>query len=132
MRWSERFATGVRALDEQHKMLFKMSEDYRAVLDEGRGERLYSTMLDSLAGYAAAHFSIEEQCMFRYQCPVAERNSNAHAQFVDVLKSFQTRYAAAGYSLSDANQLVDFVDEWLTEHIGTIDVQLQDWVPKKE
>ena len=130
MQWTERFATGVHALDEQHKTLFKMSEDYRTSLEEGRGERLYSMVLDSLAAYAAAHFGMEEQCMFRYQCPVAEQNHLAHAQFVDVLKSFQTRYAAAGFSLTDANQLVDFVDNWLAYHIGRIDVQLKTCLPE--
>lgn len=132
MKWSDRFATGIEDLDRQHKMLFRMSEDYRETLSEGRGGAVYILMLDSLEDYARAHFGVEERCMFRYQCPAAQQNSEAHAQFVEALAHFRKRYDAAGFSLSDAYQVVDYIDEWLAHHIGGIDVQLKPCVERAE
>ena len=130
MKWSDRFATGIAHLDEQHKMLFKMSEDYRETLNEERGERVYGVVLESLDEYAKAHFQLEQGCMYRYQCPAAETNDKAHQQFVEVLGWFRRRYAEAGFSLVEAQRLVEFVDEWLASHIGRIDVQLKPCVER--
>jgi hemerythrin len=52
VKWSAQYVTGVTALDEQHKMLFKMSEDYREALDQGHGERVFGLLLASLDQYA--------------------------------------------------------------------------------
>lgn len=128
MKWSEQYATGIAALDEQHKMLFRMAGDFRETLNEGRAERVYGLMLESLADYARAHFGIEEQCMLRYQCPFAERNSAAHAEFVDAMTYFQRRYDATGFSAADASHLVEYVENWLAHHIGGIDVRLRPYV----
>jgi hemerythrin len=127
LEWSDRFATGIEHIDEQHKMLFRMSHDYRATLDEGRGERVYSLLLESLEHYARGHFGFEEQCMHRYQCPVAQTNSDAHVKFVETLAGFRQRYAATGFDKAEAQRLVQFIDGWLADHIGRIDVQLKQY-----
>jgi len=89
VKWSRAYATGIDFIDEQHKMLFKMSEDYHHALAEGRGDRVYGLMLQSLTRYARAHFEIEEQCMERYRCPAAAQNREAHRQFMETLAEFQ-------------------------------------------
>ena len=33
MKWSDQYATGIDHIDDQHKMIFKMAEDFRAALD---------------------------------------------------------------------------------------------------
>jgi hemerythrin len=130
MKWSAEYATGVEMIDEHHRTLFKMSEDYRAALDSGEGGRVYGLMLESLDEYARVHFDIEEGCMFRHQCPVAGANANAHQHFVGKLNEFLTRFAAAGFDRSDARQLVDFVDAWLANHIARLDTQLRECIER--
>ena len=130
MKWSDRYATGVEQIDDQHKMIFKMAEDFRAALDEGGGERVYSWMLESLDLYVRTHFGFEERCMDKYSCPVAEGNKRAHARFVEVLSGFQQRYTAGGFNPVDARALVDSVDQWLVDHICRIDVRLKEVVDK--
>ena len=125
MKWSDAYATGIDQLDRHHQMLFAMSEDFRVALDEGGGERSYGSMLESLANYARGHFGIEEACMARYHCPVAEANSGAHARFMEALKGFQQRQRIRGFSRPDAYELVEFLDRWLADHIARIDVKLR-------
>jgi hemerythrin len=102
-----------------------MSEDYGSALTEGEGQRVYGVLLESLDRYARAHFGAEEQCMYRYRCPVAEKNSEAHGKFVEALAGFRQRYAVSGFDRADAERLVQYVDEWLANHIGQIDTQLK-------
>ena len=130
MRWSEEYATGVERIDDQHKMLFKYAEDFRAALDEERGEHVYGVLLQSLGVYARSHFGFEEKCMDRYRCPVAQQNREAHVKFAEVLSGFQQRYAVSGFDRADARNLVDTLDQWLADHIGRIDVHLKQCVEK--
>lgn len=128
MKWSDTFATGDSRIDDQHKMLFVMASDFRAALDESRGERVYAGLLESLELYVVTHFSYEEGCMARALCPVAAGNKEAHRKFIAVLAEFNERFAARGFDAADARSLVDTLEQWLADHICRIDVKLRDWV----
>ncbi len=111
-------------------MIFKMAEDFRAALDVGRGDAVYSVLLESLSLYCRGHFSFEERCMEEFRCPVAEKNKEEHIRFLEKLSEFQEPYAASGYDHTDARRLVDTVDQWLDNHICRIDVHLKRCVNK--
>jgi hemerythrin len=132
VKWSERFSTGIPELDGQHRMLFQMSEHYRQTLDAGEGAGVYHIMLESLEDYARGHFGMEEQCMHRHQCPAAGLNKAAHGQFLIALTHFRERFATGGFEKTDARKLVDFIDSWLTNHIGRIDRRLKPCVERGE
>jgi hemerythrin-like metal-binding protein len=129
MKWSDEFATGDAHIDDQHKMLFQMAEDFQAALDDGMGEHVYSEFLGSLDLYARTHFGFEEGLMDRYQCPASLRNREAHARFVEVLSGFQQRYTLKGFDRGDALALVGTLERWLANHISRLDVQLRACVP---
>lgn len=125
MKWSAAYATGFENIDSQHRMLFAMSDNFREALLHGEGERTYGDMLEALTAYARAHFGIEEMCMHDCQCPAADTNLRAHAGFIEMLNTFQQQYRVNGFSRADAFGLVDFVDGWLVNHIGKIDIRLR-------
>ncbi len=131
MKWNEAYATGIPQIDEQHKRLFTMSDDYRISLDEGKGEKTYGMLLEFLERYARAHFGFEERCMEQYHCPAAEKNKEAHAKFTETLGEFRERYAEKKYQAADARELVDTLDHWLSGHIMRIDVALKEAAGKE-
>lgn len=106
-------------------MLFRMVSDYREALDEGRGERVYGELLDSLDAYARGHFGFEDSCMVACRCPVAAANRADHARFLELLGVYRARFLATGFDRGEAQQLVDTLDNWLESHIGCLDVQLR-------
>lgn len=131
MKWDEAYATGIPQIDEQHKKLFNISDDYRIALDEGKGESTYGILLEFLHGYARAHFGFEERCMVEYHCPAAEKNRAAHARFTETLAEFRERYAERKYRVQDAVELVDTLDRWLSGHIMRIDMALKEYAGKE-
>ncbi len=132
MKWTEQYATGVRRIDEHHRMIFKTAEDFRTALDAGEGENTYMLLLDFLDLYVRGHFGYEERCMDEYRCPAAKRNQQAHSGFLDVLMGYREQYAVGGYRPEDARALVDAVDQWLDAHICHIDVQLKNSVSRQQ
>ncbi len=125
MKWSDEFATGLERIDEQHRMLFKIAEDFRLALDEGGGERTYPLLLEVLYEYARAHFQFEETCMEKYACPLAETNREAHAGFIRMLADYRQRLDSIGFRSADAHALVSGLDRWLSNHICRIDIDLR-------
>ncbi len=130
MKWRDEYATGIQRIDEQHKTIFRMADDFRSALDEGGGERTYGTLFDFLDVYCRGHFHFEERCMEEYRCPVAQKNKEAHSMFFATLRDYQQHYAASGYLAAEARELVNTVDRWLDEHICRIDVHLRNCVKK--
>jgi hemerythrin len=132
MKWIEEYATGVERIDEQHKFIFKTTDDYRLALDTGKGEKSFTLMLNFLLPYCRGHFGFEENCMEKYHCPVAAQNQAAHAHFKVVLDEFQRLYDKNGYQEHDARALLDTVEQWLVGHIGRIDVHLRECVQESQ
>ena len=126
MKSSDKYATtGVKYLDDQHKMLFKMTDDFRIALNEHRGRPVYKMLLDSLEGYASMHFSIEEGCMERYRCPVEQANRAAHGKYLEIVATFQQCYTLNGFDRADAGNLIDTIEQWLEDHFCRIDAHLK-------
>ncbi|MFY9702194.1 MAG: hemerythrin domain-containing protein [Terriglobales bacterium] len=125
MKWSEEYVTGIKRIDDHHKALFEMSEVFRDALSERRGERVYGLFLKSLRAYACAHIGFEEGCVERCQCPAAQQNTQAHTKFLQGLSLFEERYTMVGFERAGAYRVVDFVDQWLADHICRIDTQLK-------
>ncbi len=128
MKWIPAYATGFPGIDNQHKMLFQMSEDFQAALEDGSGEHVYGSLLISLELYAQTHFRSEEACMTRCHCRAAEENHDAHQQFLETLDRFRARYDVSGFDRADAINLMQNIDDWLSKHICNIDIQLRDYV----
>ncbi len=125
MKWTEAYATGVPHLDTQHKLLFQMTSDFLLALDEGRGQGVYGPFLESLDLYAKMHFSTEEECMLRYNCPAARGNAAAHQRFLGIIGELRRHFGERGYRREDAQDAVALLEEWLVRHIGGIDTQLR-------
>ena len=60
MKWIEDYATGIEQIDQDHKMIFQMCEDFCSALDDGSGADVYSVMLDNLTLYCRGHFDRAE------------------------------------------------------------------------
>lgn len=128
MKWSDAYATGISHIDDQHRMIFQMAEDYRTSVEAGEGRTVYGLFLEFLDRYIRSHFEFEEQCMAQYHCPAAARNKAAHAELIEVVADYRKRYQAEGFQPQQARSLVDTIDGWLASHICGIDVQLKDFV----
>ena len=125
MKWSDEYSTGVPQIDEQHKTIFRMAEDFQSALHVGTGEQTYGLLLRSLELYIHAHFTAEEQCMAVHRCQIAGLNKAAHAAFSETLTRYRHRFEDYGFDRADADMLMLNIQDWLLKHIGRVDVHLR-------
>ncbi len=69
--------------------------------------------------------------MERHRCPVAGKNKEAHARFVDNFRQLRTKIEADGPSASLAIEVQRQLADWLVNHIRKIDTQLGGCVSHK-
>jgi len=124
IQWDLTMATGVDAIDNQHKQLIKWLNDLLAAMSQGRGRTEIQAVLAKLGGYAVTHFAYEEDCMTKYHCPVAAQNAAAHQHFVATFNSLSEEYERTGATAHLVVRVESELMRWLTTHIKRTDTQL--------
>lgn len=126
--WDDKYSTGVESIDKQHKMLFEFTNDLEMIIKDGRGLSYVTTSAEFLEKYVKAHFHFEEDCMFKHQCPIAGKNKEAHEKFLQAYDNFKIKLQSETYSDELLKTLHKFLENWITNHIMTIDVGLKNCV----
>jgi hemerythrin len=129
VNWTERFATGSKVIDQQHRMLINNLNHLESMLTDTNptreeGEFLIH-LIDFLESYAVSHFQFEEECMERYRCPAHAKNKQAHEQFLAVIRQFKERGNREGLRPDILRSLHHTLSSWIEEHILRVDAQLR-------
>lgn len=117
--WSEKYATGLKEIDDQHKKLLKLLNDlYQAFID---GDKIAGVqhVLEGLLDYTKYHFDTEERYFYLYKYPEADEHIAKHKEFIakvlDLKSDFQVGRGHVTY------QLMNFLRDWLLTHIMEAD-----------
>lgn len=115
-------ATGHAGIDNDHRFLFGLVDDYQRAVEDARGDAAVGQLLCDLATYAAGHFEREEALMRRLRFPEAEAHRAEHDGFLASLGDLVAAYeigcpAVPGDTLS-------FLRRWMTDHLIGWDCRL--------
>jgi len=69
--------------------------------------------------------------MAQHKCPMAEKNKEAHAQFLKEFTALVARFDKEGPSLAFVMEIQKKVIDWLRSHIRGCDAQLKQCATKK-
>lgn len=125
-------ATGSASIDAQHRQLIEIVNRLMAAMARGTAKDEIGPVLLDLERYAATHFDHEEGCMWRYACPVAKRNVEAHAEFERTFERMSADFDRDGPSPTMALRMQRELSDWIRDHIVGIDVQLRRCIPAGE
>ena len=127
--WNERFATGLPAIDSQHRMLINNINHLEGMLTSTNPNReeceFLVHLVQFLENYAETHFRVEEQCMERYRCPAHQKNREAHEQFRHFFHQFKQRCQTEGFRVDLLKSLHTAISQWIQNHILEVDIQLR-------
>lgn len=117
MLWNATYETGVPAIDEQHKELFRQVD---ILLDSGKADRVQST-LNFLGDYVVKHFATEEGLQAKSRYPKMAEHKKAHADFIATYKSLRQEYESSGQNAIILMKISKTALAWLKEHIRALD-----------
>lgn len=120
--WSEIYATGIRAIDNDHKGLFEDIRFLGKALVSGAEAGQIDRAISSLEKYCAEHFGREETFMIGARYPGAAAHIREHRRMTGQIARLRALYAADPKQI-DGHKVFQFLSNWLSEHILGVDMQ---------
>jgi hemerythrin-like metal-binding protein len=117
--------TGVPEIDAQHQEWIRRFNEFEEAVVNRKGQEAIRSTLDFLGGYAETHFADEEAHMISSKSPALEENRSDHNVFRRKLAEIQAWVEREGASAVEVMALKGTLEEWLVNHICTIDVKLR-------
>jgi hemerythrin len=117
-KWGKEFVTGLPKVDDQHRQLVAMVNDFGKVIAENTstGGYLFS-IFGELAAYAREHFDTEEKLMGQMGVDIRHIKAHVqqHADFVTDVTSIAGSIDVE--NSEDCRVLLEFLIHWLAYHI---------------
>jgi hemerythrin-like metal-binding protein len=131
IQWSDAMLTGVAEIDRQHRILVDSLSEARLKLSGDEADPAFEQITRDLLGYAIFHFDTEEQLMRRHGYDVGAPDATAahlaqHRGFSDRVVGL--RAAARTGEPGSKAALLSFLEDWLVNHIMTIDKRLGQFI----
>jgi hemerythrin len=124
--FSDAYRTGIGFVDEEHKKLFEIIRETNDVIKNDMLHDKYDAIMDilnELKEYTIKHFSDEEEYMKNIDYEGLEAQRIAHTVFVDRLNEVDLEDMDENQS-EYLNELIDFLLEWLINHIKNMDKKI--------
>jgi hemerythrin-like metal-binding protein len=117
--WVSALAVGVEAIDEQHRQLFSLLNEFQKASSADSDESLLRETVNELVEYTKIHFAFEETLLAKHEYPDIEPHKLAHMQLaVQVNRYAESAKFGAGPLSSE---LYFFLRTWLNGHIRGTD-----------
>lgn len=116
---------GIAEIDEEHKNLFETLHDTMDYLDcGGSAIQACKHLTDKLNEYACTHFVHEEAYMEQIGDLQLPRQKQEHAQFKEIIESYQLTGLDEERSQQVIIELLTFISQWLYHHIRNSDTMI--------
>jgi hemerythrin-like metal-binding protein len=130
LSWHDQYIIGDWTIDEQHKMLFKLVNDFHTHWVEARDPKEISVLLNKLISYCEHHFVTEESIMEKEEYPKLEHHRNDHEMLAKTIFALNEQFAARRELAS--NDVQRFCKHWLVDHIVHSDYEFRDFLALKK
>ena len=121
--WKEEYNTGIEDIDNQHKELFRISnEAYKLLKDDFRTDKYDKLIgiISDLRDYTIYHFNYEEERMAEKKCKGFFAHKLEHEAFKAKINSIDLK--SLDYRQDESiSELLELVYGWITDHILNTD-----------
>ena len=117
--WEDKYAIGVESIDEQHKELFEIANRIYDLLKNDLITDKYDSIveiIEELKNYTIYHFEAEEEYMKNIGYKKLLSQKVAHNDFLEKMECIDLDQIDNGHN-EYLLGILDFVCEWLVEHI---------------
>jgi hemerythrin-like metal-binding protein len=116
IQWIEEYSIGNKEIDEQHKVLFIMVNDFFNQDDKQSAVMLFQ----NLSSYIDLHFESEENLLRQINYPDTEDHIKKHGELRDKFHLLQNKLD--DYDLDTHHKIAMFLYNWLAKHILKADM----------
>ena len=129
LQWTEDLSVGVKAFDEQHRMLVDFINRLNQALIVGDTQTAVADILTGLVKYTITHFAAEEELMTAHGYPDYDRHKKEHDSLTAQVSDYQERFNSGRVKFS--LELIQFLRDWLVKHIKGSDKSYREFFSGK-
>ena len=119
--WQEEYSVGVKSLDDDHKRLIFLLNQFKTAYDYDTSAEFERQALEQLVEYTRFHFTREEEMMQQADYPDFENHKQQHIKMIAQVETFVDQYRREGHDC--LNEVSEFLTDWLIKHINGTDKQ---------
>ena len=120
--WSDILSVGNDEIDDDHRKLVNLFNMLNHAVTEGVDPDYLEAILEELINLTVWHFSHEERLMVKYGYEGLADHRIEHQELIKSARELQQKILKAGKHVADED--IEFLERWLTEHILTTDMRL--------
>ncbi|MCW9035017.1 MAG: bacteriohemerythrin [Rhodospirillales bacterium] len=125
LQWDDKLRTGVTSIDEDHRELIGMINEFYASMMGGKGKDSARKMADHIEAVMKQHFVEEENYMASINFPGLAEHKRRHQEFIPKYKALEE--ALVRGDMNANTQMFDFVSNWLKNHIFNDDFKFVEY-----
>ena len=119
IEWEAKYETGIDAIDDQHKELFKLVGELSSAI--GHKEELdCGYVMARLEVYSLYHFTSEEHLMQKYGYPEIAEHLKEHHKFRVKILSVKEK-CLTDHSDDTRAELLKYLEDWIQTHLIEMD-----------
>ena len=120
--WDHILSVGIDEIDDDHRKLVNLFNILNHSVTERDAPDYLEAVLEELISCTVWHFCHEERLMLKYGYEGIAEHKMEHKELIRSAKELQQKILQAGKLV--ANEDIEFLEHWLTEHILTADMRL--------
>lgn len=129
MVWKEGYSVGITALDEDHKKLIDLLNQFQTAYEYHTSDAFERQALNELIDYTKYHFKREEQLMEEHGYPDLENHKEKHVEMIAEVDRFVADYERRGHEALE--EVAHYLMGWLINHINGTDKQYGPFLNRK-
>lgn len=115
LEWREEYSVGVKIIDEQHRRMFGLINELIGMIKTTPNAEQIASILRGIIEYKQKHFATEEVYFQRFGFEGTEEHIAEHRKFDAKVEEIREKYGTDFVMF--AFELVDFLEDWLIDHI---------------
>jgi len=119
--WGPRYSIGLKLIDDQHKVLIDLINELYDAFGSNKDKKIIKRVLKELLDYTIYHFGNEEKMFKEFGYKEIGNHEEQHEKFIHKIEQFKNDFEKGSSIL--AFDLIDFLKNWLLNHILKIDVK---------
>jgi len=120
--WDNTLSIGVDEVDEDHRRLVDLFNLFKHAVEDGDSGDYTQSVLEELICCTIWHFRHEERLMLKYGYEGLAEHKAEHQELIESAKELQQKYLQGDKQVT--NEDIEFLEQWLTEHIYDVDMKL--------
>jgi len=120
LQWSKDLAVGHAIIDSDHQMLINIANELDHSATSGAGQEAIGLALSRLVTYIETHFQREEALFLDSDYPHKDKHQKNHRDIEHLMNGFSQAYQTDPATV-ELDKLLNFLKEWLVQHIGILD-----------